>query len=42
VLVMYQRGLQQGEPDFAAALGVLLVIGVLIVSYVSRRLIERD
>jgi multiple sugar transport system permease protein len=42
VLVMYQRGLQQGEPDFAAALGVLLVLGVLIVSYLSRRLIERD
>ncbi|GAA3293398.1 MULTISPECIES: carbohydrate ABC transporter permease [Dactylosporangium] len=42
VLVMYQRGLQQGEPDFAAALGVLLVIGVLIVSYISRRFIERD
>jgi multiple sugar transport system permease protein len=42
VLVMYQRGLQQGEPDFAAALGVLLVIGVLIVAYINRRLIERD
>jgi len=42
VLVMYQRGLQQGEPDFAAALGVLLVIGVLILSYLSRRFIERD
>ncbi|MFI5911666.1 carbohydrate ABC transporter permease [Dactylosporangium sp. NPDC051541] len=42
VLVMYQRGLQQGEPDFAAALGVLLVIGVLLVSWISRRFIERD
>ncbi|SNY49885.1 carbohydrate ABC transporter permease [Paractinoplanes atraurantiacus] len=42
VLVMYQRGLQQGEPDFAAAIGVLLVIGVLIVAYINRRLIERD
>ncbi|GIF20171.1 ABC transporter permease [Paractinoplanes tereljensis] len=42
VLVMYQRGLQQGEPDFAAALGVLLVLGVLIVAYINRRLIERD
>jgi multiple sugar transport system permease protein len=42
VLVMYQRGLQQGEPDFAAALGVLLVIGVLVVAYINRRLIERD
>jgi multiple sugar transport system permease protein len=42
VLVMYQRGIEQGEPDFAAALGVLLVIGVLVVAYVNRRLIERD
>ncbi|GAA2633927.1 carbohydrate ABC transporter permease [Paractinoplanes durhamensis] len=42
VLVMYQRGIQQGEPDFAAALGVLLVLGVLIVAYLNRRLIERD
>ncbi|XVV11236.1 carbohydrate ABC transporter permease [Actinoplanes sp. CA-131856] len=42
VLVMYQRGLQQGEPDFAAAIGVLLVIGVLVVAYINRRLIERD
>ncbi|MFI5891907.1 carbohydrate ABC transporter permease [Actinoplanes sp. NPDC051513] len=42
VLVMYQRGIQQGEPDFAAAVGVLLIIGVLVVAYVNRRLIERD
>jgi multiple sugar transport system permease protein len=42
VLVMYQRGLQQGQPDFAAAIGVLLVIGVLIISFINRRLIERD
>jgi multiple sugar transport system permease protein len=40
VLVMYQRGIQQGEPDFAAAIGVLLVIGVLIVAYINRRFIE--
>ena len=26
VLVMYQRGIEQGEPDFAAALGVILVV----------------
>jgi multiple sugar transport system permease protein len=42
VLVMYQRGIQQGQPDVAAAIGVLLVIGVLIISAVNRRLIERD
>ncbi|HZN20545.1 MAG TPA: sugar ABC transporter permease [Micromonosporaceae bacterium] len=42
VLVMYQRGIQQGQPDVAAAIGVLLVIGVLLISAVNRRLIERD
>ncbi|HET8662467.1 MAG TPA: sugar ABC transporter permease [Micromonosporaceae bacterium] len=42
VLVMYQRGIQQGQPDVAAAIGVLLVIGVLVISAVNRRLIERD
>jgi multiple sugar transport system permease protein len=40
VLVMYQRGIQQSEPDFAAALGVILVIGVLIVAAINRRFIE--
>lgn len=42
VLVIYQRGIQQGEPDFAAALGVLLMILVLAISMVNRRLIERE
>ena len=42
VLVIYQRGIQQGEPDFAAALGVLLMIVVLGVSLINRRLIERE
>lgn len=40
VLLMYQRGIQQGEPDVAAALGVLLVIGVLVVAWINRRFIE--
>ena len=35
VLVMYQRGIEQGNPDVAAAIGVLLVIGVLLISLVS-------
>ena len=42
VLVMYQRGIQQGNPDTAAAIGVLLVIGVLLISLVNRKLLERD
>nr|WP_221375048.1 sugar ABC transporter permease [Actinoplanes polyasparticus] len=40
VLIMYQRGIQQGEPDFAAALGVILVLGTLVVAYLNRRFIE--
>ena len=41
VLVMYQRGIEQGHPDVGAAIGVLLVIGVLIVGLVNHRLTER-
>ncbi len=42
VFLMYQRGIEQGNPDTASAIGVLLVIGVLVVSLVNRRLLERD
>ncbi len=41
VLLMYQRGIEQGHPDVASALGILLVIGVLIVAGVVR-LLEKD
>lgn len=40
-LLMYQKGIQQGQPDVAAAIGVLLVLAVMILSLVSRRLSER-
>ncbi len=42
VLVMYQRGIEQGNPDVAAAIGVVLVVGVLVVSLVNRYVFERD
>lgn len=42
VLVMYQRGIEQGNPDVAAAIGVVLVVGVLLVSLVNRYVLERD
>src|SRR5688572_23262088 len=42
VLVMYQKGIEQGNPDVASAIGVLLVVGVLVISLISRRLLERD
>ncbi|HEY2042952.1 MAG TPA: sugar ABC transporter permease [Jatrophihabitans sp.] len=36
VLLMYQRGIEQGHPDVAAAIGVLLVVGVLIIAGVQQ------
>jgi multiple sugar transport system permease protein len=41
VLLMYQRGVEQGHPDVAAAIGVLLVIGVLLIAG-AQRLLSRD
>ena len=42
VFLLYQQGIQQGKPAIASAIGVLLVIGVLIITYGSRKLTERD
>ncbi len=42
VLIMYQRGIEQGNPDVAAAIGVLLVAGVLVISFINKRLLEGD
>ena len=39
---MYQKGIEQGNPDIASAIGVILVIGVLVISLVNRKLLERD
>ena len=41
VLLMYQKGIEQGQPDVAAAIGVVLVVGVLLVSLGYRRFLER-
>lgn len=40
-LLMYQKGLQQGQPDIAAAIGMVLVTVVLILSVISRKVTER-
>ncbi|MGS0685030.1 carbohydrate ABC transporter permease [Nakamurella sp. GG22] len=40
VLLMYQLGIQQGKPDIASAIGVVLVIMVLIIALATRRLNE--
>ncbi|MBO3743902.1 carbohydrate ABC transporter permease [Actinoplanes flavus] len=41
VLLMYQRGIEQQHPDVAAAIGVLLVAGVLLLAG-AQRLLERS
>ncbi len=41
VFVMYQQGIEQGNPDTASAIGVILVLLVLVVSLVNRRILER-
>lgn len=40
VLRMYQSGIEQNHPDLAAAIGVLLVIGVLLIAGIQQ-LLER-
>jgi multiple sugar transport system permease protein len=40
VLLMYQQGIEQGNPDTAAAIGVILVIGVLLISLVNKKVLE--
>ncbi len=42
VLLMYQKGIEQGHPDVAAAIGVLLVLFVLVLSLAGRKLTERS
>ncbi|WP_158863499.1 carbohydrate ABC transporter permease [Leifsonia sp. AG29] len=37
VLLIYQQGIQQGHPGYAAAIGVVLVIGVLVIGFLQNR-----
>jgi multiple sugar transport system permease protein len=39
VFLMYQKGILQGNPDVAAALGVVLVAGILVVTLIQKRLV---
>jgi multiple sugar transport system permease protein len=41
VLLMYQKGIEQNHPDLAAAIGVLLVIGVLAIAGIQQLLARR-
>jgi multiple sugar transport system permease protein len=40
VLLMYQRGIEQGNPDVASAIGVILVVAVLLIAVLQRRLLD--
>jgi multiple sugar transport system permease protein len=40
VLQIYQTGIEQNHPDFAAALGIILVIGVLLIAGIQQ-LVQR-
>lgn len=41
VLILYQKGIEQAHPDFAAALGVVLVALVVTLSLIARRFTEK-
>lgn len=42
VLLIYQKGIQQTNPDVASAIGVLLVVGVGLLSLLSSRVGKED
>ena len=42
VLLIYQQGLEQGTPDTASAIGVILVVLVLIIALLQRRFVGGD
>jgi multiple sugar transport system permease protein len=37
VLIIYQQGIQQGHPGYAAAIGVVLIVVVLIIGWLQNR-----
>ncbi len=42
VFLIYRFGIQQNHPGYAAAIGLLLAIGVLIISGINRFVLERE
>jgi multiple sugar transport system permease protein len=42
VLLMYQKGIEQGNPDVAAAIGVILIAMVLVIAWVQRRFVGKE
>jgi multiple sugar transport system permease protein len=41
VLIMYQQGIEQGKPGYAAAIGIVLVIGTLVIAALQNRFAGR-
>jgi multiple sugar transport system permease protein len=42
VLLVYQKGIEQGAPDSAAAIGLILVVLVLIIALLQRKFVGGD
>jgi multiple sugar transport system permease protein len=42
VLLMYQKGIQQGHAGYAAAIGVILALAVMAISGIQRFVLERE
>lgn len=42
VLLMYQKGIEQGNPDVAAAIGVILIAFVLVIAGIQRKLVGKE
>jgi len=42
VLLMYQKGIEQGQAGYAAAIGVILAVGVMTISGIQRFVLERE
>jgi len=42
VLLMYREGIEQGHAGYAAAIGVILAIGVMAISAVNRFVLEKE
>ena len=42
VLLMYQKGIEQGNPDVAAAIGVILIAFVLVIAAIQRKLVGKE
>ena len=42
VFYMYQKGVEQGQAGYAAAIGMILLLITLLIALVQRRLLERD